>query len=656
MRRRLIVLFTLALGLAALMPLGAAVAQPAAFERVGASGASATELSVAVSEATFDRAGGEDELGAEAVSSVFAVLGREDLLADAAASGPLLGGAPLLAVPGGADGELPGAVGAELTRALPPGSTVYLAGGTEAVSTDIESATAGLGFIPTRLPGADRTATSVAIAEEAVRLYGAPEEILLVGADDDTSAVAAGAFAADQSIPLLLTPAGALAEPAAAFLAEHPDAEVTVVGAEAAVSEGASRAAGADRRVAGSSPAETAALLSERWPDDVTGAALVSPSSAEGLRAGLAGGTVLQPVLYCGVSDGDEDANQATVAALEGRDPILALGGTDLLPDAAIEGCLPVDEPGVDEPGVDGPGAPGARRVTRVAGSGRTQTALEASRAAFGDGEAGAVVLTRPDEFPDALAGTPLAVAEDAPLLLTATEGLEDEVATEIRRVLPPGGTVFLLGGTAALSDQVRADVEALGYTTTRYGGANRNATAAVISEEGLGAPDLVLAADGANFPDAVAAGAAAGANDGAVLLTGGETVPPETQAYLDRQSPSTLFAAGGPAARALPDATPLVGADRIATAVAVAEELFDAPTVAGVATAGAFPDALSGGALVGRRGGPMLLSFNDELSPEVGAYLEGQPQIAEVFVFGGVEALTDEVEQALRTLLGVQP
>ena len=44
-------------------------------------------------------------------------------------------------------------------------------------------------------------------------------------------------------------------------------------------------------------------------------------------------------------------------------------------------------------------------------------------------------MLARSDLFPDALAGTPLACAQDAPLLITPAAALDSRVAAELRRV-----------------------------------------------------------------------------------------------------------------------------------------------------------------------------------------------------------------------------
>ena len=300
------------------------------------------------------------------------------------------------------------------------------------------------------------------------------------------------------------------------------------------------------------------------------------------------------------------------------------------------------------------PSAAAAGGVTRLAGPDRVATAIAVSQDRFPeDGSAGAVVLARGDDpagFADALAGGPLAVARTAPLLITDPDRLRDEVAAEIARVLPAGGTVHLLGGPAALGPEVEAALQDAGYATERLAGADRVETAVAVAEA-LGHPDLVLVATAATFPDALAASAAAGARGGAVLLTTPDEPHPATAAYLDEHAPAQVVAVGGPAARAFPDATAVAGPDRFATAVRLAEALFDAPATAGVARGDAFPDALAGGAHVGARGGPMLLTPSTALDEGVAAHLcEGA--VDEVVVYGGAAAVAEEVVADLEALL----
>ena len=116
----------------------------------------------------------------------------------------------------------------------------------------------------------------------------------------------------------------------------------------------------------------------------------------------------------------------------------------------------------------------------------------------------------RADAFPDALTGAALAAAKHAPLLLTAPDSLDPRTAAEIRRVLGPDPkTVYVLGGTAALSAAVAASVGGLGYPVVRFAGTDRYDTAAIVASAADGLDDLstILLATGTNFPDGLCAG-----------------------------------------------------------------------------------------------------------------------------------------------------
>ena len=250
--------------------------------------------------------------------------------------------------------------------------------------------------------------------------------------------------------------------------------------------------------------------------------------------------------------------------------------------------------------------APGTSSVVpqRLAGADRVATAVAVSADEFASPQsASAVVLVRSDGFADALTGGPLAVAKNGPLLLTSSGSLDPNTSAEISRVLTPGGTIYLLGGTSALSPAVQAQVAALGFSVARIAGSDRYGTAVAVAGT-LGNPTTVLEASGTDFPDALAAGPAAAVEHAAILLTVGSSQANRTAAYLAAH-PGTRFAVGGPAATADPTATAIVGADRYATSAAVARAFFPDATSFGVATGAGFADALSGGALAGVRGEP---------------------------------------------------
>jgi uncharacterized repeat protein (TIGR01451 family) len=292
--------------------------------------------------------------------------------------------------------------------------------------------------------------------------------------------------------------------------------------------------------------------------------------------------------------------------------------------------------------------------VIRLAGVDRIDTAIAISRDLFDPGDASAVVLARSDVFADSLPGTPLAVTRDAPLLLTGPTALDSRTRSEIQRVLPAGRTVYLLGGTGALSAGVESSIRSLGYVVVRLSGSDRYQTAVKIAEN-LGNPTTVLLATGVNFPDGLSAGAAAAILNAVVLLTNGSSMPPSTASYLS-QHPGTVYAVGGPAASARPSAIAIVGADRYETARKVADRFFSAPFVVGLASGENFPDALSGGSHIGGAG-PLLLVRQADLPSTTKSYLlTHHSSILFGFVYGGTGAVSEGVRQGAQAAINGNP
>lgn len=300
---------------------------------------------------------------------------------------------------------------------------------------------------------------------------------------------------------------------------------------------------------------------------------------------------------------------------------------------------------------------PGSSMVTptRVFGSDRESTAVAAAASAFpAAGSASAVVLARNDAFADALTGGPLAAAKHAPLLLTSPGALDATTKSEIARVLPIGGTVYLLGGTSALSDAVASAVTALGDVPIRIAGADRFATAVAIADA-LGDPTTVFEATGLNFPDALSAVPAAITLHAAILLTDGSAQAPVTTTYLTAHA-GTRYAIGGAAAWADPAATAFAGTNRYDTSATVATAFFPDASAASVADGDNFPDALAGGPLAGEATQPMvLLNVVGPIAEPVAAYLFTHAgRLSAVRAFGGSAAVTDRsLADVARVLAG---
>ena len=322
--------------------------------------------------------------------------------------------------------------------------------------------------------------------------------------------------------------------------------------------------------------------------------------------------------------------------------------------------------------------------LSRLAGADRLGTAIAASQAQWAAGTADSVVLSRSDQFADALGGSALATTEGGPLLLTPTDHLDAGVKTEIVRALGPAAanghkTVYVLGGEQALSPAVYDAVKALGYKVQRISGPDRYATSVAIAKQitsfdesnGWGQPGRVLVATGNLFPDALSAGAAAesgafnGPVGGVVVLTDDKQMPQVTKDYLAQveahsvaADPTPVYGVGGQADAALTSVgvkhTGLVGTDRYMTSYLVAKTFFggweaSAPKSIGEATGANWPDALAGGAFMGHASGPLLLVRpNQWLSNDGAEYLYGwAPATANAYIFGGDAAVDGGVSQS---------
>jgi len=295
--------------------------------------------------------------------------------------------------------------------------------------------------------------------------------------------------------------------------------------------------------------------------------------------------------------------------------------------------------------------------VQRIYGQDAIGTSIAVSQAEYpNSGSAQAVVLARSDYFSDALAGGPLAIAVGGPLLITPgasiSSTLDSAVQSEVQRVLPSGGTVYVLGGALALSPNIDTTLEGLGYEVKRVAGSDAYATAVAIAEQ-LGNPSTLLEATGTNFADALSAVPAAIQAHGAILLTEGSTQAPETATYLAAHPADTRYAIGGPlaAAGADPSATPVWGEDLYATSAAVASKFFPTATSFGAATGVNFPDALSGGVFMGMTGhvGPVLLVEPSlPLPSSISDYLGEDSSMSDGYLFGGPLAVGDDVLAAL--------
>ena len=395
----------------------------------------------------------------------------------------------------------------------------------------------------------------------------------------------------------------------------------------------------------------------------------------------------------------------ATDAGAPGRDPMFGWGVVDAgaalaaVADGEVDALAP--DPGFPAASSrpsrthcpDGPAS--GEGWQRVAGTGPAGTTdpVELAIAVsceLPDASAPYAVLARVDAFADALAGSAIGYGI-APILFTAPDAtLDRRTEAELLRVLDFSGpirpSVVVMGGSAAIPEEVEIRLFELGISTTRVAGAGREATAAAAMEtvldlraaHPLPARNDVFVVFGHDFADAVSAGQMAAHYGIPVLLTNTDPpLHPETRAALRDHPPERAFVVGG--AAVVSDAVVeeiaslgietirLAGPTRVETALAVAERYLTelrgdghdaaigAPVAVNLRTT--FADALVG-SLLAARGAPFLPLEGPTADASVPELTRGTRAAfcdhggSGPLILGGPDHVTDQAAEAVVNLL----
>jgi len=300
-----------------------------------------------------------------------------------------------------------------------------------------------------------------------------------------------------------------------------------------------------------------------------------------------------------------------------------------------------------------------------VEGSDRIATAVAASNKAFPTGAATVVIATG-FNWPDALGGSALAGALDAPVLLTRQDVLPAELSAEIVRL--KATKVIVLGGTSAVSQSVVNQAAAIaGVSVERIAGGNRYETANKVAAKtiavlGSAYDGRAFVATGMNFPDALGASPLAAAKGWPIYLANpykGDNA--ELVSVMKAARVTRVVALGGTNVvassveselrRVLGDAnvTRVAGTSRYDTAVKIASYGISNAGLhwngVAIATGQNFPDALAGGVLQARSGSVLLLTPSTSLDKNVAATLtKNKTAVTRVTFLGSTSALSATV------------
>ena len=286
------------------------------------------------------------------------------------------------------------------------------------------------------------------------------------------------------------------------------------------------------------------------------------------------------------------------------------------------------------------------QNVIRLSGKNRYDTAFAVAdqlKEKLGGTQFSTVVVAYGRNFPDALTGSYLAAVKNAPILLTE-KSADNKVLTYIEENLASGGKIYILGGTAAVTQEFEDGAKALGFQVERLKGKDRYLTnLEILNAAGVTADQKILIATGENYADSLSASA----TGLPMLLVRGKTLSESQKAFLANTSKNFVILGGTGAVSeeieaelaAIGTVERVKGKTRYETSVEIAKFFFSAPGSAVLAYAQDFPDGLCAGPLAIAMKAPLILTTNANLAA-ADAYIEN---ISSGVVTGGTARISDE-------------
>ncbi|AGY78169.1 cell wall-binding repeat-containing protein [Clostridium autoethanogenum] len=301
--------------------------------------------------------------------------------------------------------------------------------------------------------------------------------------------------------------------------------------------------------------------------------------------------------------------------------------------------------------------------VSRISGANRYETSVNIANN-FSSDKLKNVIIVSGSNFPDALAGSVLSKKENAPILLVGKDvNSSGDAINFIKNKLSREGTIYILGGESAVSENFESYFNSLGYSSIkRLGGGDRFGTNFIIDRYLMTAkatPVVIVNAFG--FADALSVSSIAASKGYPIIMTNSFNLPDETKETLKNIEPSKVFIIGGESSVAgnivsqLKETVPSLnsndiirigGMNRYDTSLNVCKYFNQTSNEAVIASGENFPDALSAGALAAKNNAPIILTDGANISDQK-QYLDGS-KCEKVILVGGTGAVSEDVQDAL--------
>ena len=300
--------------------------------------------------------------------------------------------------------------------------------------------------------------------------------------------------------------------------------------------------------------------------------------------------------------------------------------------------------------------------VKRLSGTTRLDTMANVVKEGFETCDT--VIVATSQSFPDALSASALAGAYSAPIILTDADALSKQATNRIKRL--NAKKAYVMGGEAALSAQVVADLKTLGLSVERVAGDTRQDTALKSFKQVVASGktvDTVILARADSPYDSLSISPYSYAQYAAVVLVQDDKLLSEDAvAAIKASGVKRIVMVGGDACVSDGVKTQLSGLEferwygqtRYETSIDIAQHELEQGmqlSCVGVATGTNFPDALAGGALIGSKRGILLLTDGADMSFADKILAPNKDSVNVCYLLGGTSAVSEGVETYLKGL-----
>lgn len=258
------------------------------------------------------------------------------------------------------------------------------------------------------------------------------------------------------------------------------------------------------------------------------------------------------------------------------------------------------------------------KKLDRVAGKGRIQTAVAISKRMFN--KADNVVITAEHSQADALTSSLFAKQKNAPILLTSKKSLSKDTLEEIKRL--KASNVYIIGGKDSVSETIEKALISEGIKVQRLSGKNRYETSEKIFDElNIDSKKDIFIVNGKAEVDALTISPVSANKNIPVLLTDGISVNSKAKHIIDGYVNKILI--GGENSiksniQKMVKGSRISGKDRYDTSVKIKEIYFKDCDTVFLANGINYVDSLTGAVYAAKENAPILLIQKNRISKGV--------------------------------------